>query len=264
MNKPVRSPPPEDLRADVERAQNLGLTLFLLDQASAIGTDVMLANVASPQDRGIGGYLTIREGEDRPGDTWLVQFFTARAPLEVLVRVRVPMGRGRKPMFEALEPPVPASEDACLLMRARETAMAALGAPAQPQNPVVLPGAAIGEDGILVYLLAGTNRPNVAVFGKHHRVLISPDGRSVKKLEPMSKTFLEVPIEGGTLDGASAGLYVTHLVTACPVETHVFVSLLHRMPVYVGTARGSWVVDGTKISQLEVPSGRKPWWRFWQ
>jgi hypothetical protein len=60
------------------------------------------------------------------------------------------------------------------------------------------------------------------------------------------------------------------------LETHVFVSLLHQRPIYVGTSRGNWVVDGAKISLLPElesqdpapgssrPSAtRKPWWRFW-
>jgi hypothetical protein len=259
-----RLPPPEDLRAEVEQAQKLGLTLFLLDRASAIGTDVMRANVPSPKELGIGAYLTLREGEDRPGDTWLVQFFTAGEPCQVLCRVRVPMAHDRKPTFEALEPPPSASEAAQLLLRARATALAALGSPAQPQNPVILPGAAIGQEGLLVYLLAGTTRSGVAVFGKHHRVMVSPDGKTVTKFEAMSKTFLEVPLDGGPPGSVGAGLFVTHIITECPVETHVLVSLMHRTPVYVGTARGNWVVDGDKMSLLEDAPERKPWWRFWQ
>ena len=258
MDEPKRSPPPEKLRAEVERAQELGTMLFLLDRASAIGTDIMLANIPSPKERGIRGYLTLREGEDRPGDTYLVQFFTAGEPLHVLCRVRVPMRHDRKPTFEALEPPPSASEDAQRLMRARATAIAALGPPTQPLNPVILPGRAIGQDGILVYLLAGTNRTDVAVFGKHHRVLVSPDGRTVTKLEPMSKTVLEVPMESGPPGSKGAGLWVTHLVSECPVETHVFVSLLHRLPVHVATACGSWVVDGNKISLLKAAPEQRP------
>lgn len=263
-------PTPVELRAEIKQAQAIGRTLYLLDRVSAIGTDIMLANVASPEQRGIGGYLTMREGEDRPGDTWLVQFFTVAEPRKVLCRVRVAAQPEREPTFESLDPPPLASDDMQRVMRAQSTALAALGPPAQPQNPLVLPGAAIGEDGFLVYLLAGTTRPDLAVFGQHHRVLVSSDGLTVAKLEPMSKTVLEVPLTNGRLGSRVEELFVTHLVTRCPTETHVFVSLLHRVPVCVGTATGIWLVDGDKISLLDPSapapapaSARKPWWRFW-
>jgi hypothetical protein len=57
------------------------------------------------------------------------------------------------------------------------------------------------DDGVLVYLLAGSPRNDVAVFGKHHRALISPDGRTVMKLEPLSKGIIEIPLGGGVPEG---------------------------------------------------------------
>ena len=43
---------------------------------------------------------------------------------------------------------------------------------------------------------------------------------------------------------------VTHLVTDWPLETHVFVSLQWHLPVYVGTRRGIWRVNGDKIALI--------------
>lgn len=255
MHDQERLPPPEDLRAAIEQAQSLGAMLYHYDLASAIGTDVMLANVRAPKERGIAGYLTLREGDERGATgAWLVFFFSAEDPPKLLCRVRVP-APGTPPAFEAIDRPMPVSDDLRRLIRARRTALAAIGAVAQPQNPVLLPGQAIGKDGFLVYLLAGTKRPNAVVFGKHHRVLVSPDGETAVSVEPLSKTVLEVPLElpPEAAPAGGAGLFVTHLVTEHPLETHVFASLLHRMPVGVGTSRGTWVVDGDKISLLEAP-----------
>lgn len=303
MDDRRRLSPPDDLRAAVEQAQSLGVMLYRQDLASAIGTDVMLANVRAPKERGIAGYLTFREGSARsPPDTWLVQFFSAEDPPKVLCRVRVPASGG-PPIFEGIDRQVPVSEDLRPVIRARHTALAAIGPLAQPQNPVIFPGQAIGKDGFLVYLLAGTTRRDVVVFGKHHRVLVSPDGETVLSVEPLSKTILEVPLELPPEAVSGGGVFVSHLVTEYPLETHVFASLLHQMPVFVGTSRGNWVVDGDQISLLEAappaeppqppdppresapsPStgedsrdaasnrpvprssavpSRKPWWRFW-
>jgi hypothetical protein len=187
-------------------------------------------------------------------------FFTADDPPEVICRVRVLVRAAGRPTFEALSPRAPASPEIARLIRARRTAIAALGTPIQPQNPVVLPGSIVGDDGVLVYLLAGTLRNNVAVFGQHHRALISPDGRSVRKLEPLSKSVIEIPLEGDVPAGsAPAGLFITHLVTDYPLETHVFTSLLHQTAVFVRTARGMWRVDGDMISFLgDRPPGGSP------
>lgn len=258
MDDPGRLPPPDDLRAAIEQAQSLGTMLYDHDLASAIGTDVMLANVRAPKERGIAGYLTLREGDERdPTNAWLVQFFSAEDPPRVLCRVRVP-APGARPAFEAVDRPMPVSDAARRLIRARRSALAAIGSAAQPQNPAILPGQTIGKDGILVYLLAGTTRRNVVVFGKHHRVLVSPDGGTVVSVEPLSRTILEIALELPPEAVSGVGVFVTHLVTEYPLETHVFASLLHQTPVFVGTSRGNWVVDGDKISLLEAAPSQEP------
>lgn len=260
MHDHGRLPPPEDLRAAIDRAQSLGVMLYHCDLASAIGTDVMLAKVRAPRERGIAGCLTLREGDERgAANAWLVQFFSAEDPPNLLCRVRVP-APGAAPRFEAIDRPVPVSDDLRWLIRARRTALEAIGPVAQPQNPVILPGQAIGKDGIVVYLLAGTTRHNVVVLGKHHRVLVSPDGEVVVSVEPLSSSVLEVSLDPPpeAVPGGGRGVFVTHLVTEHPLETHVFASLLHGMPVVVGTSRGSWVVDGDEISLLEAPLAQEP------
>ncbi|MDD9934679.1 MAG: hypothetical protein OXT09_13805 [Myxococcales bacterium] len=47
------------------------------------------------------------------------------------------------------------------------------------------------------------------------------------------------------------GLFVTHVVTDYPLETHVFTSLLIRMPVLVATSRGVWHVAGDEITLVK-------------
>ena len=248
---PPPSTVPEDLRAQVEHAERLGHDIYLQDKAAAIASDVLLANVPAPHEHGLRGYLTMLESaEGRPRESWIVLFYTDEDPPRIAFRVRVPMAGNGKPGFEALDPPAPTSDGVRLLIRARQTAIAALpGGRVQPVNPVIVPGDA---DGVLVYLLAGTKRPGVAVFGKHYRVLVSPDGDNVLKLEPLSKGILELPVAPpGMAAGRDAvGLVVSHVVTDYPLETHVFVSLQHKLPVYVATERGNWRVDGDAITLL--------------
>ena len=119
----------------------------------------------------------------------------------------------------------------------------------QPVNPVLMPASAFGEQGILVYLLAGTTKPDVAVFGRHFRAVVRGDGAAITSMTPLSNSALEIPTRAP--DGATPeALVVTHVVTDYPLETHVFTSLLVRMPVYVGTRGGTWRVDGDRIAFL--------------
>jgi hypothetical protein len=240
-------PIPTDLAPAIERARGLGRQLYLLDKISAIGTDVLMENVPRPQDHGLRGSLTFQDGDGsgKPKKSFTVSFFNADTPPKLAYEIHI--APETKPRFEALSPPREASPGMQEMIRARQTAIEALPEHRQPINPVLLPGEK-GE--VVVYLIAGTTRPGLAVFGKHHRARVSADGRTLLSLEPLSKSILELPL--ALPPGAKeAGLAVTHIISETPIETHVFVSLLHKLPVYVGTSRGLWKVDGDKISFIE-------------
>jgi hypothetical protein len=240
-------PIPSDLAAFVQRSSDIGRTLHVYDAASAIGTDVLLSKV-SLAEHPLGGYVTLAEGDEQGKATgsFSVIFYTRDADPRIAFRIQVHPG-ANPPDFEAVKPPADAPEPLRSLIRARETALDAPRDTNQPMNPVVLPGRAIGESGMLVYLIAGTKQPKVAVLGKHYRVLVSEDGRTVKRTEPLSKTVFELPY-GASPGSTTAALAITHLVTDYPLETHVFASLLYRLPIHVATARGLWRVDGATIS----------------
>jgi hypothetical protein len=121
-------------------------------------------------------------------------------------------------------------------------------------NPIVLPGEVIGERGILVYLIAGTKKENVVVYGKHYRVLVSDDGKKAIRIEPLTKSALESPItpKAGPEGSKPAGLIVTHLLGDYPLETHVFINMLHKLPLYVSADKYLWRIDKGKIYLISV------------
>jgi hypothetical protein len=243
-------PIPSELAALVQRSSDIGRMLYVCDAASAMGTDVLLSKIKL-EEHPIGGYITLPEGNEqgRPTGSFSVVFYTRDVEPKIVFRVHV-HPEGRPPDFVEVKPPIVAPEGLAVLIRARETALSAPRDTNQPMNPVVLPARAIGESGILVYLIAGTKQPKLAVLGKHYRVLVSEDGRTVKRSEPLSNAVLEIPY-GTNPDGSNmAALAITHRVTDYPLETHVFASLLYKLPLSVATARGSWKVDGATISFL--------------
>ena len=220
----------------------------MLDRVAAIGTDALLAEVPDLERHGVVGYLPIQESDDdgTPKSSFLVSFYTRDTPPRLAYSVRV--APKTKPVVETFSPPKNVSPAFVSFVRARQLAMQSAPLSGQPLNPVLVPGEAIGEHGILVYLLAGTTAPDVAVLGRHTRVLVSEDGARVLAVTPLTNAVIEAPTR--TADGPLAALVVTHVTTDYPVETHVFASLQSKLPIYVYTERGTWRVNGDAITFL--------------
>jgi hypothetical protein len=211
-----------------------------------------LEKVGSLEGKGLTGYLTVQEGDGhgKPLPSWLVVFFTDASDPKIAYRIHVPMEQGKTPRVEVLSSPAELDPEVLKLFRARQTALEAAQPFAQPINPVVLPAEVIGQKGVLVELLAGTDKPDTVVLGKHYRVIVTEDGRRVEQIMPLSKGILELAKGSGTV-----ALSVSHIVTDYPLETHVFASMLNHVPIYVGTERGVWLVDGDSITLI---SSNKP------
>lgn len=243
----TETPIPPELREYVERSSKIGRELYVQDKVAAIGTDVMLEHVRDLEHAGIAGYIQLREGDGHGGLTgaFLVSFYTPEQPPRVRYEVRVAPDAAAT--FNEYTPPKQGPEGFTLLVRARQLVIAAMSARQQPLNTVLVPWGAESEPGILVYLLAGTKRPNVAVLGRHYRAFVPLAGDRVSYIQPLSKSILEIPIVGPA-GSTVENLGVSHLVTDYPLETHVFASLLYQLPIYVTTRRGLWKVDGERIT----------------
>lgn len=251
---PKALPIPPDLKPMIERAQALGRQIYVLDQASAIGTNALLAHLHLPPAAelpGLGGHITLVEPDGGRSSAVRVLFFTRDATPKVAYRTRVALAPGSPaPAVEAVQPPEEPSPPSSLIIRARQAALASVQAElTQPVRPLVVPAATVGEQGFLVYLIAGTRSLDTIVFGKHYRILVAADGQTIKEVLPLTKTVLEMSAARASprSGGSRPRLTVTHLVTDYPLETHVLISLLHRMRFFVETDRGVWGVDGDRI-----------------
>jgi len=77
---------------------------------------------------------------------------------------------------------------------------------------------------------------------------ISLDGRTLLESEPLSKSCIVNKAEPGK---PLAALFVTHVLHPDPIETHVFTRLNYQLPLYVGTKRGTFKVDGAHIELVQ-------------
>jgi hypothetical protein len=140
--------------------------------------------------------------------------------------------------------------------RARETAIAALRGDVLNihYDYVVLDDPTGG--GFLVYALGSTGRSGQFVLGGHIRVTVSADGRTVKRIDPLSRTLLiEDEKNTGLPKGTHlVGMYYNQIVSIKPVETLIYTSNVSKRPIFVGTpdakmwkvANGTMSIDRSK------------------
>ncbi len=237
-------PVPDDLAKQVQRAERIGRALFESDQASWHGSDALAESKGPLEKLGLGGFLAL---PDRSAG-WVVLFLSAEEPPRILQRVEV-QSSAVKPRVLDTPAPLPLSKEDAALWAARKLGLESGGPYEQPINPVVLRGSDFGESGILVYLLAGTEKPDVAVLGRHVRVRLSDDGTKVTEVLPLVKGIIESPTK--TPEGKQvAGLMVSQVVTEFPTEVQVFAQLNAGLPLYVATRRGLWKLEQGKIAYL--------------
>jgi hypothetical protein len=241
----TEQPIPTDLQQAVEQALQAGRAIFAQDVASALATEAMLSEKHLPQDERVSAWLTLPTEQG-----WQVLFVGAREQSWMaLYQVRL-MPR-EKPVVNKLNPPEDLGPEASHRLRAGQTA-------AQEQfltcsnryNRVVLPASLLGKLGWLVYLLPAPQSKNVLLVGGHHRFHISANGARVIAHLPLAKSCLTIPLDDPPSGAKTAGVMVTHIVQDSPSEAHVFLSLLHEIPLYVATRRGLWRVQESGIDYL--------------
>lgn len=233
-------PPPAEFAGQVQRAELLGRTMYQKDILAAKATDALLASVRGAR---VGGWVTAPDG-----DKWVVYFFdqSPRNPA-IIHEVNFPDSSGSGPKVGKPGSRPALEKTAAAMFRARGAALKAKFLQcSRTYNSVVVPADLAGEKGWYVYLLAATTKSGVAVMGGHARVHVSTDGKKIHNVKAFSRSCINVPI-----DRKAAGLMVSHIVGPHPVETHVFMSLLYRTPIYVGISPHVWAVEEGLIRLVE-------------
>jgi len=224
------------------KLEALGKAIFESDRAASLATDRLVEASGRPPE-GLRGWVAL---PSRKG--WRV-YFVQENNNGYFSMLSVPVddkGAGALRRSETCEPLT--SEQRSMFL-ARQTALSALRAPcSEAYNTVVLPHEG-KEAGWAVYLLAASQDAGKVVVGGHVRVLVSAGGMEVVDYLQLSNSCLTLDMPSPDA-GEPVGLMVTHVLDDHPIETHVFLNLLHEVRLYVITESAMWSVDKGKIKLL--------------
>jgi hypothetical protein len=103
--------------------------------------------------------------------------------------------------------------------------------------------------GYLVYALASSPHTGDVVVGLHYRVSVSADEK-VERVDPLARSALVIPADAVPAGTRAVAFHCTCMVGNQPVETLVYLTLLHQKPCAVATLDGTiWFIENGKITK---------------
>ncbi|MDX2111844.1 MAG: hypothetical protein SFY80_16565 [Verrucomicrobiota bacterium] len=244
---PIESEPSTSAirKFDKETIERLGAAIYEQDIRAATATDLLLIRKLDLVSEGLKGWVV--EGDKksmlirfvRSKDDKLEAFYDVKFEEDKLPYIEIPQDRTLTETQQAQ-------------YNARNLALQHITRPASRRyNTVVLPDPE--GDGFLVYALAATTDPNKVMVGGHYRFTVSKDGQRLEQSDELFKSFLELDKSsiGLGVDMKTAMMMVSTLISDMPLETHVYLSLLHEIPLGVITPGNRvWQIQEGKISVL--------------
>ena len=239
--------PVEDLPPDMVQA--LGRAMYDQDRYAAQATDLLFREKGGPQrlaQEGLRGDWVVTRVKDATVVRFLREVNGAMVVAYDVVFPPAQLPQVQRPADGRV------SEAALAQLRARHLAMEQVRDECSERyNTIVLQRSP--DANFLVYALAATSDPDQIVIGGHYRVTISPDGRKVVKTDKLYSTCLNLPAKNDN----GAVPYLTHLVSARPLETHAYMSLLYQRPFYVGVGKSVWKIEKGAVTPVEQPKQAK-------
>ncbi len=252
VSAPVFAAEEEELPAirdlDIATIESLASAMYAQDQLAWKATDVVLAERGQDgmEDDGVRGWITVE------GDTADTVRFIHPGDDGPEVLYDVIFAEGQEPALYAPATPVLTPEELAQY-NARMLALENIETPcSETYNTVALKEP--GSDNWLVWAMASTTEPNVAVTGGHYRFTISADGSEIEQADRLFRGCMELS-QRDAPEGQNAFASTSHVVSLTPVETHLFANLYHPFFRYVGTMDGTaWKMEGGRLSTVQDDS----------
>lgn len=113
--------------------------------------------------------------------------------------------------------------------------------------------------GWLVYAIAASSEPDTVMVGGHVRYSVAADGSTLAHVEPLATSCASAPLadlEKAAATDGTEGLALRTSLAAMPLETHVFLSLTHDLPLFVmGTDLKMWKVEKGQMKVVREKPG---------
>lgn len=220
----------------------MGQEIHRQDVAAWVATDALMEKFRGTPPQGLAGWIVVPDGRDQKVRFLKAEGNVVTAGWDVVVR----NGRAGD-VVDATGGVLSDQEQA--RFRARMAAASNIGRLRCSANMNAVVADDPDSDGWLVWLLTSTTDANIVPMGGHYRFLISADGTTVQQRDMLSNSCLPmsrtVP-QGGQI----AALNVSQIVSDGPVETHVFLSLQQRLPIYVIADDKLFEVNGARIRDV--------------
>lgn len=234
---------------DQATIEKLGVAIYEQDIRAAQATDLLIANKSTRQleKEGVRGWIVEGNAPD------MTVLFIKQGSLGLEAAYAIKFSGKKKPVIE-----VPSNaaltERQRALFAARLLVSQNIKRPcSRSYNVVMLPDPE--KDGFLLYALAATSVADEVMAGGHYRFTVSKDGKRIEQTDALSKSCLTMSKRPKDAPpGAQiAALTVTTLIDDKPQETHVYLSLLHKMPFYVATSATTfWEVSQGKMQPMKM------------
>lgn len=221
----------------------MGQEIYRQDVAAWVATDALLERFAGSPPEGLRGWIVVPDGEDQRVRFVSLDGEVVRPGWDVVVQ------DGRAGTVEIVTDDV-LSDQELARFRARQTAAANIGRLRCSANMNSVVADDPDSDGWLVWLLTSTNDANVVPMGGHYRFTVSADGLSVLSRDQLSNSCLPMAKTPPSPGDQTTSLFITQIVSQTPVETHVFLSLQNRLPIYVGVGGKVFEVNGAAIREV--------------
>lgn len=243
---PQLPPPIRDF--DVDTAGKLGREIFRQDQLAWVATDVLMDKVG--REKLVAEQVTAGWVVESTGPAPVVRFLRPKGDA-VEAAYDITFKAGNKPALAKPEKPELTASQLVRVKAIRSSDVALRGAK-RPWcggnfNQVVVLDPE--GDGWLVYFLRAKPSRDEIPVGGHFRISVSADGLTVKRVDQLFASCMTLNKQPPKEATETAALVMNHIVSAKPIETHVFLSLQDRTPFFVVTRDGKvWHVADGKIS----------------
>ncbi|MXP45989.1 hypothetical protein GRI43_01100 [Altererythrobacter luteolus] len=226
-----------------QRASELGLQIYLHDQAAWHGTDWVRARLDFADHPEIKGYVTEELASGNIGLVYYAEFDGALYEF-----ARLEMAGGKVISGEIMQTPQdhPLSRDLQRQVGARQAALEQ-GAKEQLQlctsgavNTVILPPSETGE--IPVYLLSAPVEPGRFPLGGHYLFNVDAGGKVVSGRAFMH-SCTDVPVINRHVINGPENYTTAHLLDDHPNEILHYVARNMNLPLVIGTGNVLWTLD---------------------